>query len=89
MYHAKHHQSHFISDFLSKMTDQRLRLVVFGDSYVGKSTIIKRFLTGKFHEEYVATVEDLYNRDFEIGNANIKVDIIDTAGDAQFPAMRR
>ena len=71
------------------MGEHRLRLVVFGDSYVGKSTIIKRFLTGKFETNYAATVEDLYSRDFEIGNTSLKVDILDTAGDAQFPAMRR
>ena len=71
------------------MSENRLRLVVFGDSYVGKSAIIKRFLTGKFITEFVPTVEDLYSRDFQIGETSLKVDILDTAGDAQFPAMRR
>eukprot|EP00093_Oithona_nana_P009540 09540.XXX_402181_399586_1 [CDS] Oithona nana genome sequencing. len=73
------------------MSDVRFRLVVMGDSYVGKSAIVKRFLTGKFNTNYAATVEDLYSQDFEIGEAGtcIKVDILDTAGDAQFPAMRR
>lgn len=60
-----------------------------GDSYVGKSAIVKRFLTGNFVTNYVATVEDLYSRDFEVGGTSLKVDILDTAGDAQFPAMRR
>jgi len=73
------------------MSDVRFRLVVMGDSYVGKSAIVKRFLTGNFNTNYAATVEDLYSQDFEIGEAGtcIKVDILDTAGDAQFPAMRR
>ena len=71
------------------MTDARFRLVVMGDSYVGKSAIVKRFLRGTFDINYVATVEDLYSQDFEIGTACLKVDILDTAGDAQFPAMRR
>ena len=71
------------------MSENRLRLVVFGDSYVGKSAIIKRFLTGKFITEFVPTVEDLYSHDFQIGETSLKVDILDTAGDAQFPAMRR
>ena len=74
-----------------KMSDisARFRLVVMGDSYVGKSSIIKRFLTGNFVTHYTATVEDLYSQDFEVGGTSIKVDILDTAGDAQFPAMRR
>ena len=71
------------------MSENRFRLVVMGDSYVGKSAIVKRFLTGNFVTNYVATVEDLYSRDFEVGGTNLKVDILDTAGDAQFPAMRR
>ena len=83
---SNYFQRHFD---VQKMSEHRLRLVVFGDSYVGKSAIVKKFLTGKFDDTYVATVEDLYGRDFEIGNASIKVDILDTAGDAQFPAMRR
>ena len=40
---------------------------------------------------------DLFSRDFELGDKaggngkpnTLKVDILDTAGDAQFPAMRR
>lgn len=67
----------------------RLRLVVMGDSYVGKSAIVKRFLFGNFVTNHVATVEDLYSRDYEVGGTSLKVDILDTAGDAQFPAMRR
>ena len=71
------------------MSDCRFRVVVMGDSYVGKSSIVKRFLSGTFVTHYVATVEDLYSQDFEVGGTCLKVDILDTAGDAQFPAMRR
>ncbi len=67
----------------------RLRLVVMGDSYVGKSSIIKRFLTGQYSTNYAPTVEDLYSHDLEVGCTCLKVDVLDTAGDAQFPAMRR
>ena len=70
-------------------TDQRLRLVVMGDSFVGKSSIVKRFLFGSYAEKYTATVEDLYTRDYEFGGNSLKVDILDTSGDCQFPAMRR
>jgi hypothetical protein len=48
------------------MAKHRFRLVVMGDSYVSKSAIVKRFLTGNFITKYVATVEDLYNRDFKV-----------------------
>ncbi len=73
----------------SSVDTPRLRLVVMGDSFVGKSSIVRRFLFGTFAAKYTATVEDLFSRDFDLAGATLKVDILDTAGDAQFPAMRR
>ena len=70
-------------------TEHRIRLVLLGGAGVGKSSIIKRFLYNIYSEKYKSTVEDLYNRDYEIGPITLKVDILDTAGDLQFPAMRR
>lgn len=69
--------------------EHRIRLVLLGGAGVGKSSIISRFLYNKYTEKYKSTVEDLYNRDYEIGQITLKVDILDTAGDFQFPAMRR
>lgn len=42
-----------------------------------------------FHGFFRSTVEDLYNREYDLGHTTLKVDILDTAGDMQFPAMRR
>lgn len=69
--------------------EHRIRLVLLGGAGVGKSSIIQRFLYNKFSEKYKSTVEDLYNRDYEVGHVTLKVDILDTAGEYQFPAMRR
>ncbi|GAB6020373.1 hypothetical protein CHUAL_003082 [Chamberlinius hualienensis] len=69
--------------------DQRIRLVVLGGGGVGKTGVIKRFLFNQFDEKYRSTVEDLYYREYDLGRMTIKVDILDTAGDLQFPAMRR
>ena len=73
------------------MTDseQRYRLVVLGSGRVGKSSIIRRLLKDEFVEAYKATVEDLHCREYEIDGSTIKVDILDTAGHLEFPAMRR
>jgi len=70
-------------------TEQRYRLVVLGSGRVGKSSIIRRLLKDEFVEGYKATVEDLHCRDYEIDGNTIKVDILDTAGHLEFPAMRR
>ncbi|KAG8250476.1 hypothetical protein J6590_100721 [Homalodisca vitripennis] len=72
------------------MCDQeRIRLVILGGAGVGKSCIVKRFLFNQYSDKYKSTVEDLYNREFDLGPVTIKVDILDTCGDIQFPAMRR
>ncbi|XP_018563521.1 GTP-binding protein Di-Ras2 [Anoplophora glabripennis] len=68
---------------------ERIRLVILGGAGVGKSCIIKRFLTNTYISKYRSTVEDLYNREYDLGHMTLKVDILDTAGDMQFPAMRR
>lgn len=68
---------------------ERIRLVILGGAGVGKSCILKRFLFKTYTDKYRATVEDLYNREYDLGGVTLKVDILDTSGDMQFPAMRR
>ncbi|VVC27824.1 Small GTP-binding protein domain,P-loop containing nucleoside triphosphate hydrolase,Small GTPase [Cinara cedri] len=69
---------------------ERTRLVVLGDAGVGKSAICKRFLYNSFCSKYKTTVEDLYSKEFNVGTSQqLKVDILDTCGNPQFPAMRR
>ncbi|XP_050301108.1 ras-related protein Rap-1b [Anthonomus grandis grandis] len=68
---------------------ERIRLVILGGQGVGKSCIINRFLFNKYCNKYRSTVEDLYNKEYDLGHMTLKVDLLDTAGDMQFPAMRR
>ncbi|XP_046433633.1 GTP-binding protein Di-Ras2 isoform X2 [Neodiprion virginianus] len=68
---------------------ERIRLVILGGAGVGKSAIVRRLLGQGFTERYKATVEDLYSRECILGTLTLKVDLLDTAGDLQFPAMRR
>ncbi|XP_077297493.1 GTP-binding protein Di-Ras2 [Arctopsyche grandis] len=69
--------------------NERIRLVVLGGAGVGKSCIVRRFLNNTYSDKYRSTVEDLYSREYDLGHMTLKVDILDTAGDMQFPAMRR
>jgi small GTP-binding protein len=68
---------------------ERIRLVTLGGTGVGKSSIVKRFLFNTYPDKHKPTVEDLYNQEYDIGSTTLKVDLLDTAGDLQFPAMRR
>ncbi len=69
--------------------EERNRLVILGAGQVGKTAIVSRFLRQTFPETYKATVEDLHCRDYDINGTQVKVDILDTAGNLAFPAMRR
>jgi hypothetical protein len=56
------------------MGDQeRIRLVILGGAGVGKSCIVKRFLFNTFTDKYRSTVEDLYNREYDLGPVTLKV----------------
>lgn len=58
----------------AKMSDQeRIRIVLLGDSAVGKSAIIKRFLFNTYSDKYRTTIEDLFSKEFDLGATTIKV----------------
>ena len=69
--------------------DQRHRLVVLGAGRVGKTCLLQRFLNNKFIEAYRPTVEDLHCKSFVYNGSLVSLDILDTAGNLEFPAMRR
>ena len=72
------------SAYLNKFT-----VAVFGDSWVGKTSLCKAFLGEPFNDDYLPTVEDFYSTQIVHKKKNYQVDIIDTCGTESFPAMRR
>ncbi|XP_064478955.1 ras-related protein Rap-2c-like [Ornithodoros turicata] len=66
------------------------RLVLLGNARVGKSAILHRFLYDQFLHDYSATVEEFHRGDFDVGNnTTVSLDVLDTGGSFEFPAMRR
>ena len=65
------------------------RLVVLGSSKVGKTSIVRRFLTGQFEEQYTPTIEDFHRKIYKIKGEVYRLDILDTSGNNPFPAMSR
>lgn len=55
---------------------ERIRLVILGGAGVGKSCIVKRFLFKTYSDKYRATVEDLYNREYDLGAVSLKVSVL-------------
>lgn len=58
-----------------KMADVsiNIRLVILGGGGVGKTAIVKRFLTNTFVEKYRPTVEDLFFKEYNLGTILLKV----------------
>ncbi|EYC38404.1 hypothetical protein Y032_0719g1808 [Ancylostoma ceylanicum] len=66
------------------------RVAVFGAGGVGKSSIVQRFVKGTFSENYVPTIEDTYRQVISCNQKNVcTLQITDTTGSHQFPAMQR
>mmetsp|Transcript_11052 Transcript_11052/g.17437 ORF Transcript_11052/g.17437 Transcript_11052/m.17437 type:complete len:194 (-) Transcript_11052:103-684(-) len=65
-----------------------LRIVVVGAGGVGKSALTVRFIQGNFVEKYDPTIEDSYRKLTEVDGAAYMLDIMDTAGQEEYSALR-
>ncbi|XP_077287061.1 GTP-binding protein Di-Ras2 [Arctopsyche grandis] len=65
------------------------RVVVFGAGGVGKSSLVLRFVKGTFREAYIPTIEDTYRQVISCNKNICTLQITDTTGSHQFPAMQR
>ncbi|RUS84476.1 hypothetical protein EGW08_007772 [Elysia chlorotica] len=65
------------------------RVVVFGAGGVGKSSLVLRFVKGTFRENYIPTIEDTYRQVISCNKQVCTLQITDTTGSHQFPAMQR
>ncbi|KAB7494839.1 UNVERIFIED_CONTAM: hypothetical protein RMT77_008495 [Armadillidium vulgare] len=65
------------------------RVVVFGAGGVGKSSLVLRFVKGTFRESYIPTIEDTYRQVITCNKNICTLQITDTTGSHQFPAMQR
>ncbi|CAG2116880.1 unnamed protein product [Medioppia subpectinata] len=66
------------------------RVVVLGAAKVGKTAIVEQFLYDAFPVLHSATVEQLYRAEYQVrGTGSLTLDILDTSGSYEFPAMRQ
>lgn len=67
----------------------RFKLVLVGDGGVGKTTFVKRHLTGEFESRYVETIGvDVHPLTFTTTHGSITFDVWDTAGQDKFGGLR-
>ncbi|XP_035226312.1 ras-related protein Rap1-like [Stegodyphus dumicola] len=65
------------------------RVVIMGAAGVGKTAIVEQFLHDRFPVDHVPTVEEMHCSVYDISGATLTLDILDTSGSYEFPAMRR
>lgn len=65
------------------------RVVVMGTAGVGKSSIINQFMYNQFTETHKETVEELHHHMMNFETIAVEIDILDTAGSHEFPAMKK
>ncbi|KAM6167964.1 GTP-binding protein Rit1 isoform 1-T2 [Erethizon dorsatum] len=64
------------------------KLVMLGAGGVGKSAMTMQFISHRFPEDHDPTIEDAYKIRIRIDDEPANLDILDTAGQAEFTAMR-
>eukprot|EP01080_Neovahlkampfia_damariscottae_P001720 gene1720-489_t len=70
------------------MSTDKYKVVVLGGGGVGKSALTLQFITKSFQERYDPTIEDSYRKQVEVDGKIYTLDILDTAGQEEYSAMR-
>ena len=69
------------------MTEE-LKVVVVGGGGVGKSALTIQLISNHFIDEYDPTIEDSYRRQLSVDGRVCLMDVLDTAGQEEYSAMR-
>ena len=68
--------------------DYKLKIVIVGDSGVGKSNLIKRFTTNEFNANSKATVGvEFLSKSYKINDKVFKIEMWDTAGQERYKSI--
>ena len=70
--------------------DDKCQLLIIGNSTVGKTSILSKYASKIFNENYLATVGlDFFTKDETIDNKIIRIKIWDTAGQERYKALTK
>uniref|UniRef100_UPI00358F85A9 ras-related protein Rap-1b-like n=1 Tax=Myxine glutinosa TaxID=7769 RepID=UPI00358F85A9 len=68
---------------------RRVRLTFLGAQNVGKTSLIQRFVNGSFDTKHNHTLDEASTVEYEVNGRLVQLEIMDTSGSFEFPAMRR
>eukprot|EP01065_Artemidia_motanka_P017900 TRINITY_DN212_c0_g1_i1.p1 TRINITY_DN212_c0_g1~~TRINITY_DN212_c0_g1_i1.p1 ORF type:complete len:208 (+),score=97.29 TRINITY_DN212_c0_g1_i1:88-711(+) len=65
-----------------------LKVIILGDSGVGKSSLMNQYVNSKFDSRYKATIgADFLTKDMEVDGTQVTMQIWDTAGQERFQSL--
>lgn len=68
---------------------QTFKIVIAGNGLVGKSSLLHRYVAGKFNRSYSVTIgADFASREVDMGDETIRLVIWDLAGQRRFQVVR-
>ena len=69
-------------------TKALLKIIILGDSGVGKTSLMNQFVSNKFSSQYKATIgADFLTKEITIDDKNVTLQIWDTAGQERFQSL--
>ena len=75
---------------MKKKDDSNFKILILGDSYVGKTSLLLKFTDNIFKESYIATIGVEYKEKIiTLNNKNYKLNIWDTAGQERFKSITK
>jgi Ras-related protein Rab-8A len=73
---------------MSKNFDFTIKLLMIGDSSVGKTSILNKYVTNKFTDEFTTTIGiDFHIKRIAVNNKIVKLQLWDTAGQERFRSV--
>lgn len=70
------------------MSENKLKIVLLGDSTVGKTCLTLQYCTGTLGKNHMSTIGvDVHNKVMKLGNTEYRLQIWDTAGQERFRSI--
>ena len=68
--------------------DEKCQLLIIGDSTVGKTSMLTRYVEDKFNSQFLATAGiDFFTKDEIFNNKKVRIKVWDTAGQERYKSL--